>query len=261
MLNAETVPLARGLCVAGKKILSSAACILLFTLAGPHALCSQETASLVGMVLDQEDLRPLPGALVSLPESPHRTRTDAEGRFELVNVPGGDLLIRVEAEGYVTFVETLEVAPMEESLVHFHLNRLSAVLKELMVEVPGLQNRDQGHAETVISGIGGSQRSAADLLKSNVPGVTVRTPQGGAGMGVRIRLRGVSSFVLNEEPHIYVDGARIDAGGLDGAMLTLAQIPATSVVRIRVLRGPASTSMYPNAAAGVILVETMGPGE
>jgi outer membrane receptor for ferrienterochelin and colicin len=54
--------------------------------------------------------------------------------------------------------------------------------------------------------------------------------------------------------------ARIDAGGLDGAMLTLAQIPAESVTRIRVLRGPASTLLYPSAAAGVILVETTGTG-
>jgi len=70
----------------------------------------------------------------------------------------------------------------------------------------------------------------------------------------------VTSFVLSEEPQIFLDGVRIDAGGQDRAMLTLDQIPATSVIRIRVLRGPASTSRYPGAAAGVILVETMSRG-
>ncbi len=166
--------------------------------------------------------------------------------------------MRVERDGYVTFVETIEITPMEESLIHFHLHRLSAVLDQLLVEVPRVDDRERGHSEARIRGTGASLRTAADLLLTGVPGLTVQQPQGVVGIGVRIRLRGVGSFVLSEEPQIYLDGVRIDAGGQDRAMLTLEQIPAASVTRIRVLRGPASTTRYPTAAAGVILVETMG---
>lgn len=223
-------------------------------------VASQETGSVAGMVLDQGDLKPVSGALVALPDFTLRTRTDAEGRFRLLHVPAGEVVMRVERDGYVTFIEKFEVAPMEEALIHFHVHKLSAVLDQLLVEVPRLDDRERGHSEARISGTGTSFRTAADLLLTGVPGLTAQQPQGGVGVGVRIRLRGVSSFVLSEEPQIYLDGARIDAGGQDRAMLTLELIPATSVTRIRVLRGPASTSRYPSAAAGVILVETMGSG-
>ena len=155
---------------------------------------------------------------------------------------------------------SVEIAPMEESLIHFYLHRLSTVLDQLLVEVATPDDPARGHSEGRVTGSRDIHRTAADLIMMSVPGLSAAAPQGGAGTGVRIRLRGVSSFVLSEEPQIYLDGVRIDAGGQDRAMLTLSEIPATSVTRIRVLRGPASTSMYPQAAAGVILVETMGPG-
>jgi hypothetical protein len=198
---------------------------------------------------------------VALPDTQHRTRTDTDGWFRLQDVPAGDVLMRIEGEGFVTFVETVEIASMEESLIHFHLHRLSTVLDQLLVEIAAPNDPARGHSEGRVVGSGNIHRTAADLLMIGVPGLNASSPQGGAGTGVRIRLRGVSSFVLSEEPQIYLDGVRIDAGGQDRAMQTLAEIPASSVARIRVLRGPASTSMYPGAASGVILVETMGPGD
>lgn len=220
----------------------------------------QGTSSITGLVLSQDNLAPIAGAVVALPDTQQRTRTDADGWFHILNVPAGDILMRIEGEGFVTFVETVEIAPMEESLIHFHLYRLSTVLGQLLVEVGAPDNPARGHSEGQVVGSDNIHRTAADLILMSVPGLNAGPPQGGAGTGVRIRLRGVSSFVLSEEPHIYLDGVRIDAGGQDQAMLTLAEIPATSVTRVRVLRGPASSSMYPGAASGVILVETMGPG-
>ena len=235
------------------------ACTLLSGLAAaPGTAAAQDVGVITGLVLDQEDLRPVSGALVELAGfANHRTRTDAEGWFRLLNLPAGDVVIRVEGEGYIRLVERVEIAPMEESLIHFHLHRLAAVLEQLLVEVTSSEDRGRGHSEAQISGSGASERTAADLLLTGVPGLMVQQAQGTVGSGVRIRLRGVSSFVLSEEPQIYVDGTRIDAGGQDRAMLTLERIPAADVARIRVLRGPASTALYPNAAAGVILIETM----
>lgn len=228
--------------------------------AAPVVGQTQQSGSITGLVLSQADLVPLSGALVVIPDTGHRIRTDEDGWFRLLNIPSGDMLVRIEGEGFVTFVETVEIAPMEESLVHFHLHRISTVLDQLLVEIAGPGDRARGHSEGQVVASGAMGRTAADLIMSRVPGLNAASPQGGAGTGVRIRLRGVSSFVLSEEPHIYLDGVRIDAGGQDRAMLTLAEVPASSVTRIRVLRGPASTSMYPSAASGVILVETMGPG-
>ena len=261
MWKPETL-VAKGLLHAAGGALPGMFALMTFLGAAAGTLASQETGSVTGRVLNQGNLEPVSGAVVELTEfTHHRTRTDDEGWFRLLNVPAGNVMMRVESDGYITFVERIEIAPMEESLIHFHLHRVSAVLDQLLVEVPRLDDRRRGHSEGRVTGVGASQRTAADLLLTGVPGVTAQQPQGVVGSGVRIRLRGVSSFVLSEEPQIYLDGVRIDAGGQDRAMLTLEQIPAASVTRIRVLRGPASTSRYPSAAAGVILVETMGRDE
>jgi hypothetical protein len=259
MRKPET-PVAKGLLHASGRVLLGMCALMSILAAEQRTAAAQETSSVMGRVLDQANFEPVSGALVALTEfANHRTRTDDEGWFRLLNVPAGEVVIRVEGEGYITFVETIEIAPMEESLIHFHLHQLSAVLEQLLVEVPRVDDRARGHSEARISGTGASQRTAADLLLTGVPGLTAGPPQGGVGVGVSIRFRGVNSLVLSAEPQIYLDGVRIDAGGQDGAMLTLDQIPAASVTRIRVLRGPASTSRFPTAAAGVILVETMGP--
>ena len=253
-------PGVKGRLYAAGTVLLTMGAVVTALAAAPSTIASQDTGSVTGRVLDQGDLVPVSGALVTLTEfTNHRTRTDDQGWFRLLNVPSGDVVVRIERDGYITFVETIEIASMEASLIHFHLHQLSAVLDQLLVDVPRLDDRGRGHTEATISGTGASQRTAADLLLTGVPGITARHSQGGVGVGISIRLRGVNSLVLSAEPQIYLDGVRIDAGGQDGAMLTLEQIPATSVMRIRVLRGPASTTRFPNAAAGVILVETMGP--
>lgn len=221
---------------------------------------AQAAGSIAGWVLSEDDQNPIAEAMVALPNTRHRARTGTDGWFRLLNVPSGDVLLRIEGEGFVTFVETVEIAPSEETLIHFRLHRLSTVLEQLLIEIAGSDDRARGHSEARIVGAGTMERTAADLIARSVPGLNASFPQGGAGTGVRVRLRGVSSFVLSEEPQIYLDGIRIDAGGHDGALSILAEIPASSVARIRVLRGPASTSMYPSAASGVILVETVGSG-
>ena len=258
MSKPET-PVVKGLLHAAGGVLPGMLALMTVLGAAAGTLTSQETGSVTGRVLNQGNLEPVSGAVVELTEfTHHRTRTDDEGWFRLLNVPAGNVMMRVEGDGYITFVDRIEIAPMEESLIHFHLHQLSVVLDQLLVEVPRVNDRGRGHSEAQIDGTGASQRTAADLLLTGVPGLTAQHPQGGVGVGVSIRLRGVSSFVLSAEPQIYLDGVRIDAGGQDRAMLTLEQIPAASVTRIRVLRGPASTTRYPTAAAGVILVETMG---
>ncbi|MCY4645589.1 MAG: TonB-dependent receptor plug domain-containing protein [Gammaproteobacteria bacterium] len=246
---------------AARRVSSGVFALVAFLTPAQGAAGLQDTGSVMGLVLDQEGLEPVSDALVALPEFiHHRTRTDADGWFRLLNVPAGEVVVRVEGDGFSTLVETVEIAPMEESLIHFHVHRVSVVLDQLLVEVPRVDDRGRGHSEARVTGTGARSRTAADLLLTGVPGVAAQQPQGGVGTGVRIRLRGVNSFLLSEEPQIFLDGVRIDAGGQDRAMLTLEQIPATSVTRIRVLRGPASTSRYPGAAAGVILVETMNRG-
>ena len=222
----------------------------------PTAAAAQGTASLVGVVMDAADLSPLPDARVTLTALDRGTRVDAEGRFTLSDVPTGLVALRVERAGYVTIVESVELFAEEASLFHFQMQRVAALLDSLLVGARGADWRERGHAEGQIAGGQSDSRTAADLLLTSVPGLTSRRSDGAMGTGVNVQLRGVSSFELSSQPHIYMDGVRLDAGGTDGAILVLDQIPASAVKRIRILRGPASTLLYPGAAAGVIVIET-----
>lgn len=227
-------------------------------------LAGQELGSLTGRVLSQGDLLPLPGARVILPQSGDRVVTDEDGTFSFGAVPAGEVVMRVERDGWVSLVESVSVAPLEVSLVQFQLHRIGALLDELLVVAGrGVEEASRGHSEGVVRGGDGSARTATDLLMRNVPGLSVVRGDGSAGAAVRVRLRGVNSITLTDQPSVFLDGVRIDdgnglaGGGIGSAINLLDQIPAAQVTRIRVLRGPAATSAYPNSAAGVILIETV----
>lgn len=221
-------------------------------------LSAQSTGSLIGVVVDDVTLAPIEGADVSLGDFSDRSRTDESGEFTLEGVPAGTAYLRIEREGYVTSVESLEVHPLETSLLQFRMQRLGAMLGRLFVDVD--DGRSRGHTESALVADAGMS-SASDILMRRVPGLSVSRVTGGAGSGLSVRLRGVSTIELTTQPAIYLDGVRIDGGGTGEAMQALDQIPAAAVKRIRILRGPASTSRYPDGASGVILIETMESGQ
>jgi len=229
----------------------------------PERARAQEHGSVIGVVVDEANLEPVEGALVALHDFSRRVRTDEGGRFELTEVPAGDVVIRIEEDAFIFLVETLEITPLEATLVQFRLHRIGAMLDQIVgtPDRPRRGNR-RGHSESQISGSdAGAQgiQTAADLLLRSMPGLSVSREDGMSGAGLRVRLRGAKSPYTSDQPAIYLDGRRLYAGCPGHAIRALDQIPATSVRRIRILRGPASASRYPNSASGVILVETEVP--
>ena len=91
-------------------------------------------------------------------------------------------------------------------------------------------------------------------LQSRVSGVDVATTSNGT---LSIRIRGVTSFMGNNEPLYVIDGVPITAG--PGG--SLSGISPFDIASIRVLKDPASLTLYGSrAAAGVIVITTMHPG-
>ena len=228
------------------------------------ALCgAQDHGSVIGVVVDEADLEPVEGALVALHDFTKRARTDEEGRFGLMDVPAGEVVIRIEEDAFISLVETLDITPLEATLVQFRLHRIGAMLDQIVRKPdPRARENRRGHSESEISASDADAQgvqTAADLLLRSMPGLTASRANGQSGAGLRIRLRGAKSLYTSDQPSIYLDGIRIDAGGSGQAIRALDQIPATSVKRIRILRGPASASRFPNSASGVILVETSIP--
>ena len=205
----------------------------------------------VGRVINTTDMTALAGAKVTVLGSKHSTVTDRDGFFTLKDLPMGKVSIRVEKSGYVGMVEEVDVEPGAVTLLRFEVPAVGAFLDELTAVVHRKRAGDDP-GEAVVQGGSHDNRyqTALDLLAYRVPGVVV-TPDGGAsGHGFRVLIRGVSSLSLSNDPAVYVDGV------LTHSVDELRDIPANDVERIRVLRGAASSTLYPDGANGVILIET-----
>lgn len=89
-----------------------------------------------------------------------------------------------------------------------------------------------------------------ELLRGRVPGLEVTT----GGGAISLRLRGVSSLLLDQEPLVIVDGVMIQEGNIGAA---LAGLTPDDIKQVSVLKDVASTSIYGSrGAGGVILITT-----
>ena len=240
--------------------------LLLLSLAPAAAAVSgveaQDRAALGGTVRDDIDGAPIGGATVSLATGGTQVVTSDDGFFVLPDLLPGTVTFRVEAPGYSSVVEQVDLGSTVLDIIQVRLPRMAFVLRELLVQVGA--NRPPEERE-----VRSEDRfnTALDFLAHSVPGVTVLSGQGGVGQGSGIRIRGAGSFQGSNYPRVYLDGVLIDSQGPEDAptghgsvLNVLEAIPASSVVRIRVLSGPAATIQFPFAADGVILVETRKGG-
>ena len=226
---------------------------LLVTCALPSSLLAQSGGTILGTVVDDLTGEILAGASLSVRGAEIRGLSDAGGFFELTPLAAGHAAVRVEHPGYVALVEQIEVAPDEISLFQFRLTRMDDALQTLLMRARAKE--DAGAAVARIreeQKSGGQIQTALDLLREQVPGLTVPS-RSGSGPGIRIR---GSSSLSSNDPALYVDGVLLADGRGGAALDVLDQIPAASVLRIRVLHGPAAAAQFGDASSGVILVET-----
>src|SRR5213594_3166880 len=98
-------------------------------------------------------------------------------------------------------------------------------------------------------------RSLAQLLSDRFPGVSVTETADG---GLSVRIRGVSSFMSNNQPLCMVDDVPVDIA--HGA--SLRAINPRDIASIEVIQDPAGTAMYGvRGDNGVIVIRTKRPGQ
>ena len=198
-------------------------------------------ALLQGVVTHESTGQPVESATLWLVGTNIETQTGKDGGFAFPDTPIGMVSVRVTAPGHPSLVQEVEVSRDGIVFVRFILPSGTAVLDELLVEVRG--DRWIGNPLT-----------AADMLASKIP--SARVTSGNIGLtGYAIRLRGsTASFTQSLGPLVYIDGVKVSR--LGGAFDVLSQISASDVEDIEILRGPAASFLFPNAANGVVLVKT-----
>ena len=232
-------------------------------------------ATIRGQVVDSSAQRPLAGAEVYIVAagaagSTRGARVGANGQYTITGVSAGTVDLRVRLVGYAPQQRRLTLSAGETATADFVLGQRLTQLDQVVVTGTGgvTQRRAVGN---VIETINAQEvlavapaRSVEQLIGARTPGLIVLPSTGQVGTGAQLRVRGVSSLSLSNEPIIYIDGVRMDAnvsrgpvqrGG--GGASRLNDINPQDIESIEVIKGPAASTLYGTEASnGVIQIIT-----
>jgi TonB-dependent starch-binding outer membrane protein SusC len=236
----------------------------------PTLATAQDRGTVVGTVVDAATMQPIVGAQITVVGTQVGTVTNQQGRFVIPNIAAGTREIRATRIGFSEGRQTVTVAAGETATVDFQLREMAVPLEGIVATAPGMQERRRaiGNAiETIriddmdLTPVTNMQ----DLLTGRASNVQVVHSGGTAGTGSRIRIRGVHSASLSNEPLVVIDGIRMTGQGnqyTQGASAgqsasRLNDLNAQDIENIEIIKGPAAAALYGTAAAnGVIMITT-----
>jgi len=225
-----------------------------------------------GRVVDAGSGQPMGAVQVHIPELALGVITPADGTYQLQSVPAGTHTVVAERLGYQRATMDVTVVSGETVQLDFQLQSQALALDEVIVTgTPGgTQRRAIGNVVASISASDLTERAPInnmqELLTARTPGVNFGRQSGNIGTGSQVRIRGVSSLSLGQQPLIYVDGVRMQNStglgpGLRGAGdrqgSALDDLNPDDIESIEVIKGPAAATLYgTEASAGVIQIIT-----
>jgi len=240
----------------------------LLTLVSSTALAQGGT--ITGRVAAQGSGEVLPESRVIVIGTSIFTSTGADGRYTLRNVPAGTYDLRVLRVGYTEQKKPVTIATGQTLTVDFDMAQAIIKLAEVVTTATGEQRRvELGNSVTSVDV---TQRTAsapvtdmASLLVAQSPGVQVM-PGNATGVGARIRIRGVNSISLVNDPIYVIDGVRMrsDNGSISGNIFTggaaqsrAQDINPSEIESIEIVKGPSAATLYgTDASNGVIVITT-----
>jgi TonB-linked SusC/RagA family outer membrane protein len=244
-------------------------------LCGGSAAAQGSRTIVSGQVTDSSAQVPLFGAEVVILTNGATTatrgaRTDAAGRFTIVDVPAGQVTVRARFVGYAPKERTVVVSEGQTATTNFELVARSTQLDQVVVTGTGgvVQRRAVGNVVETIQAVDvmavAPVRSVEDLVGTRTPGVLVLPATGQVGTGAQLRVRSAGSLSLSNDPIIYIDGVRMDAntsrgptqrGGAGASRLN--DVNPEDIESIEIIKGPAAATLYGTEASnGVVQIIT-----
>ena len=178
-----------------------------------------------GRVLETGTNTPLAAAQVIVTGTRQGGLTGADGRFVLLGVTPGSVLLRVVRLGYQPVSKTVQLSAGGDVSVDISLEPAVKTLDAIVTTATGEQSRKSyGNVVATLNLDSLAEKSAAtnvnELLQGRVAGVQVVQGSGQTGTSSSIRIRENSSLSLSNEPLIVVDGVRIDNSPAPGNFST-----------------------------------------
>lgn len=199
-----------------------------------------------GKIISSSDGMPITGASVTIEGSNKSTKTDFEGKFQIV--ADSEAVLKISYVGYTT-----QLIPVKsQTSINVVLETETADLKEVVVIGYGSQKKKVSTAATSVVSSKDLQAVASgdvvNALQGQSSGVNVTSTSGQPGAGMVINIRGVGT-AGNNSPLYVVDGVVVDNG--------IGYLDPSSIDRVDILKDAAAASIYgARAANGVVLVTT-----
>ena len=246
--------------------------VLVPLLFAPMAAAQAQGGTVSGVVLDRNQA-PLPNAQITVRGTQLGTQTDANGRFRISGVSGSSAVLDIRRLGFKAISTTAAVGSEARISMEPASISLDAVVVTCQPGSTAKRTLGVDIAQIDASSITAKApiNNVQNLINGRAPGVTILQNSGVIGSGATVRIRGVSSFALSNQPLIYVDGIRVDnAQGTGpqnqsfGASTTTRwnDFNPDDIESIEIVKGPAAATLYGTEAAnGVIQIITKRGGQ
>lgn len=237
---------------------SAVACCLCITVQSGYAntyeslkiTSPQQNITVKGTVRDPQTNQPIAGVTVSVVGTTIATTTNANGQYELKNVPTNAQL-SFSMIGMQAITENVN----NRATIDVMLSSDNEIIDEVVVVGYGTQKKAVvSGAIATVKGDELAKSSSVNLSNSfagRLPGVTAMQNSGEPGYdGSSIRIRGINSLSGgNSDPLIVIDGVPQRAGGID-------RINPNDVESVSVLKDASAAIYGSRAGNGVILITT-----
>jgi TonB-linked SusC/RagA family outer membrane protein len=246
----------------------------LLLLAAGTAAAQTGTGTLAVRVTDAANQRPVEAARVFIVGTQLGGQTSTDGRISIRFVPTGEQVIRILRVGYTEQTKKVAIAATQTATLDVALTAAAINLAAVVTTATGEQRRVEiGNATANIDAAkvveAAPVGNLSDLLNSRAPGVTV-TSGTQTGTGSRIRIRGMNSVSLSNEPIWIIDGIRMNSSNANFGTVTgngggtggnnasrVGDLNPEEIENIEIVKGPSAATLYgTDAANGVILVTT-----
>ncbi|MCX2483554.1 SusC/RagA family TonB-linked outer membrane protein [Pedobacter sp. MR2016-24] len=245
--------------------------IFLATLFSAYAQ-NPTTRQITGTVSDEKGTT-LPGAGIAVKNSKTAVSTSYDGKY----------VITIPSAGTTTLVFSF-IGLAKQEIIVGNRSVINVVLKTIATDltdvvVIGYGNQKRGDVNGAISSVKAAdianvpQVSIDQMLQGRASGLTVTQNSGAPGSSTSVRVRGVTSLSLSNEPLYVVDGVPISGDatnqatsgrtvGLspnngESAVSPLSSINPSDIESIDILKDASATAIYGSRASnGVIIITT-----